>query len=94
VGRVVAEHDVVDVLASCFGGGLLEFIFVFDHTRGTMLVVLSLSLIVFALDIPILFGFSVACRQDSGDTLVNAPSGYIKDDVLQFNQSFDSIASP
>jgi hypothetical protein len=25
--------------------------------------------------------------------LVNAPSGYIKDDVLQFNQSFDSIAS-
>lgn len=28
------------------------------------------------------------------DTLVNAPSGYIKDDILQFNQSFDSMASP
>ena len=27
------------------------------------------------------------------DTLVNSPSGYIKDDILQFNQSFDSIAS-
>jgi hypothetical protein len=27
------------------------------------------------------------------DTLVNAPSGHIKDDILQFNQSFDSIAS-
>jgi hypothetical protein len=27
------------------------------------------------------------------DTSVNAPSGYIKDDILQLNQSFDSIAS-
>lgn len=45
-------------------GGLLEFIFIFDHTRGAMLVVLTLSLMVFALDIPILFGFSVARYQD------------------------------
>jgi hypothetical protein len=45
-------------------GGLLEFIFVFDHTRGAMLVLLTLSLLVFALDIPILFGFSVARYQD------------------------------
>jgi hypothetical protein len=45
-------------------GGLLEFIFVFDHTAGAMLVVLTLSLVVFALDIPILFGFSVARYQD------------------------------
>jgi hypothetical protein len=45
-------------------GGLLEFIFVFDHTRGAMLVVLTLSLLVFALDIPILFGFSVARYQE------------------------------
>jgi len=44
-------------------GGLLEFIFVFDHTRGSMLVVLTLSLVIFALDIPILFGFSVARYQ-------------------------------
>jgi hypothetical protein len=27
------------------------------------------------------------------DALVNALSGYLKDDILQFNQSFDSIAS-
>jgi hypothetical protein len=45
-------------------GGLLEYIFVFDHTRGSMLVVLTLSLVIFALDIPILFGFSVARYQD------------------------------
>jgi hypothetical protein len=44
--------------------GLLEFIFIFDHTRGALLVVLTLSLLVFALDIPILFGFSVARYQD------------------------------
>jgi hypothetical protein len=44
--------------------GLLEFTFVFDHTRGSLLVVLTLSLAVFALDIPLLFGFSVARYQD------------------------------
>lgn len=44
--------------------GLLEFIFIFDHTRGALLVVLTFSLLVFALDIPILFGFSVARYQD------------------------------
>ncbi len=45
-------------------GGMLEFIFVFDDTRGALLVVLTLSLLVFALDIPILLGFSVARYQD------------------------------
>lgn len=45
-------------------GGLLEFTFVFDHTRGAMLAVLTLSLVVFSLDIPLLWGFSVARYQD------------------------------
>ena len=44
--------------------GLLEFTFVYDHTRGSLLVVLTLSLVVFALDIPLLFAFSVARYQD------------------------------
>jgi len=44
--------------------GLLEFTFVFDHTRGSLLVVLTLSLAAFALDIPLLLGFSVARYQD------------------------------
>jgi len=59
-------------------GGLLEFIFVFDHTRGAMLVVLTLSLLVFALDIPILFGFSVARYQDPQQPVLdggNVPEG-------------------
>jgi hypothetical protein len=45
-------------------GGMLEFTFIFDDTRGALLVVLTLSLLVFALDIPILLGFSVARYQD------------------------------
>jgi hypothetical protein len=44
--------------------GLLEFTFVYDHTRDSLLVVLTLSLLVFALDIPLLLGFSVARYQD------------------------------
>lgn len=40
--------------------GVLEYVFVYDGTRGTMLVLLTLSLLVFAVDIPVLLGFSVA----------------------------------
>lgn len=40
--------------------GILEYVFVNDGTRGTMLVLLTLSLLVFAVDIPVLLGFSVA----------------------------------
>jgi len=45
---------------------LLEFIFVYDDTRGSLLVVLTLSLIVFTLAIALLFGFSVARYEDPG----------------------------
>ncbi len=44
--------------------GMLEYIFVFDHTRGGPLVVITLSLVIFALDIPLLMGFSVARYQE------------------------------
>jgi hypothetical protein len=43
---------------------LLEFVFVLDHTRGASLVVLTFSLVVFALDIPLLMAFSVARYQE------------------------------
>lgn len=46
-------------------GGLLEYVFVLDGTRGSMLVLLTLSLLVFAVDIPLLLGFSVARFQPS-----------------------------
>ncbi|MGH8989652.1 MAG: hypothetical protein ACRDXC_13840 [Acidimicrobiales bacterium] len=40
--------------------GILEYVFVYDGTRGSMLVLLTMSLFVFAVDIPVLLGFSVA----------------------------------
>jgi len=59
--RLVAGWAVVAYVVIA---GLLEFTFVYDHTRGSLLVVLTLSLVVFALDIPLLLGFSVARYQD------------------------------
>jgi hypothetical protein len=43
--------------------GLLEFVFVFDGTRGSTLVVLTLMLAVFAVDVPLVIGFTVARYQ-------------------------------
>lgn len=48
--------------------GMLEYVFVYDGTRGTMLVVLTLSLLVFAVDIPLLLAFCVARFQAPGTT--------------------------
>ena len=45
--------------------GMLEYVFVYDHTRRTQLLILSLMLAVFAVDIPLLLGFSVARFQDA-----------------------------
>ena len=43
--------------------GMLEFIFVKDGTRGGVLVVLTLSLVVYAVHVPLLIGFTVARYQ-------------------------------
>ena len=40
--------------------GILEFTFIYDHVTGATLAVVTLMLVVFAVDIPLLFGFSVA----------------------------------
>jgi hypothetical protein len=54
------------LLAYVVIAGMLEYVFVLDHTRGAQLVVLTLMLLVFALDIPLLLGFSVARYQPVG----------------------------
>jgi hypothetical protein len=46
--------------------GMLEFVFVLDHTPGRLLVLLTLMLLVFAIDVPLLLGFSVARYQPAG----------------------------
>jgi hypothetical protein len=61
VFRLVAGWVLVAYLVIA---GMLEYVFVYDNTSGTQLVVLSLMLAVFALDIPLLLGFSVARFQD------------------------------
>jgi hypothetical protein len=43
--------------------GILEFVFVNDGTTGGILVVLTLSLVVYAVHVPLLIGFTVARYQ-------------------------------
>jgi len=52
------------LLAYVVIAGMLEYVFVYDHTRGTQLGILTLMLLVFAVNIPMLLGFAVARFQD------------------------------
>lgn len=40
--------------------GMIEYVFLRNHTSGGALVVLTLSLLVFAVNVPVLIGFTVA----------------------------------
>ncbi len=48
------------LLAYLVIAGMLEFVFVHNHVRGGTLVVLTLSLLIFAIHVPTLMGFTVA----------------------------------
>lgn len=52
-------------LAEGIVAGLLEYIFIFDGTHGSVLLLMSSALIIFVLDLSVLFGFSVAQFQDA-----------------------------
>ena len=47
--------------------GMIEYAFLRDHIRGGALVILTLSLVVFAVHVPMLVGFTVARYADSGE---------------------------
>jgi hypothetical protein len=51
------------LLAYAVIAAMLEFVFVNDGTRGGVLVVLTLSLVVYAVHVPLLIGFTVARYQ-------------------------------
>ena len=51
------------LLAYAAIAGMIEFAFVFDHTRGTQLVLLTLLLVLFMLNVPVLIAFTVARYQ-------------------------------
>jgi hypothetical protein len=44
-------------------GGMIEYAFVYDHTRGTQLVILTAMLVLFVLNVPVLIAFTVARYQ-------------------------------
>jgi hypothetical protein len=48
------------LLAYVVVAGMLEYVFVYDHVRGSTLVVLSGMLLVFALDVPLVIAFTTA----------------------------------
>jgi hypothetical protein len=52
------------LLAYCVIAGMLEWVFVKDGTRGAELVVLTLSLAIFAIHVPLLIGYTVARYAD------------------------------
>jgi hypothetical protein len=52
------------LLAYLIIAGLIEYSFLRDHIRGGVLVILTLSLVVFAVHVPMLVGFTVARYDD------------------------------
>jgi len=57
------------LLAYALIAGMLELVFILDQTRGFALLLLTLMLVVFAVDIPVLFAFSVARYQPVDERL-------------------------
>jgi hypothetical protein len=62
------------LLAYALIAGLIEYSFLRGHVRGGPLVVLTLSLVVFAIHVPMLIGFTVARYADSGAAAPPAPT--------------------
>jgi hypothetical protein len=60
------------LLAYVVIAGMIEYVFLRNHVSGGALVVLTLSLVVFAVHVPMLVGFTVARYADSGDDRVAA----------------------
>jgi hypothetical protein len=48
------------LLAYLIIAGMLEFTFIYDGTRGSLLAVMTLSLLLFTLNVPVLLAFTVA----------------------------------
>ena len=59
------------LLAYLIIAGMIEYAFLRDHLSGGPLVVLTLSLVVFAVHVPVLIGFTVARYDTSDDPVSN-----------------------
>jgi len=63
------------LLAYAVTAGLIEYAFLKDHLRGGALVVLTLSLVIFAVHVPTLIGFTVARYYDPEREVAGASLG-------------------
>ncbi len=52
-------------LAYVIVAGMLEYVFIFDGTRGNALILLTSMLVVFAVNVPMIIAFTVARYQDT-----------------------------
>ena len=55
------------LVAYIVSAGMIEFVFVRDHTRGGPLVVVTLMLVLFAADVPLIIAFTVARYRSARD---------------------------
>jgi hypothetical protein len=62
------------LLAYLVIAGLIEYAFLKNHLSGAPLVVLTLSLLIFAIHVPTLLGFTVARYYDRDQELAGAPA--------------------
>ena len=62
------------LLAYLVIAGLIEYAFLKNHLSGAPLVVLTLSLLIFAIHVPTLLGFTVARYYDPAQELAGAPA--------------------
>ncbi len=63
------------LLAYLVIAGILEFVFIYDHTPGHQLALFSAMLLLFAVDVPVLLSFSVARWQPVPEELDPSPAG-------------------
>jgi hypothetical protein len=63
------------LLAYAAIAGMIEYVFLRNHLRGGPLIVLTLSLVVFAVHVPTLVGFTVARYSQPGDPGVQPLAG-------------------
>lgn len=62
------------LLAYVVIAGMIEYVFLRNHLRGGPLVVLTLSLVIFAVHVPALVGFTVARFHNSADLPSESPA--------------------
>jgi hypothetical protein len=62
------------LLAYVISAGMIEFAFVRNHTRGAPLTVVTLMLVIFAVDVPLIIAYTVARYDRSQPVTLDTPA--------------------